>query len=318
MASTRWTVAILSLVVLANAVGCARQTYRAGAPEGMIDVIAHRGASAYAPENTLAAFELAIEQGADWFELDTHMSADYEIICIHDATVDRTTDGTGAVRDMTIEELKALDAGSWKDEAYAGERLPTLGEALDLAKGRIGVYVELKPIDDDGPLETHLMSIASDRTQLLPHHASRVLSLIEASGSHNYEMTVRAIQKIRERNMQDQVVIQSFSPIICATVRAMAPNIPAEYLGAYDPEQPGAWLVFLRWTELIGPHGVNLNYTHMTQEQLQMFQNRGQSVAVWTVNDPDAMRRMAEWGVDGIITDYPDICIDVLREMGRR
>ena len=117
--------------------GCAT-TYRAGAPEGAVDVIAHRGASAYAPENTLAAFELAVEQQADWFELDCTLSKDDEVIVIHDSDVDRTTDGVGNVCDLTLVELKALDAGAWFDGKFAGEPLPTLGETLDLAKDRIG------------------------------------------------------------------------------------------------------------------------------------------------------------------------------------
>jgi glycerophosphoryl diester phosphodiesterase len=93
-------------------------------------VCAHRGRSGVAPENTLAAFEAAVDLGADFLELDVRRSADGEIVCIHDATVDRTTDGTGAVADLTLAELRALDAGSWKDARYAGERIPLLSAVL--------------------------------------------------------------------------------------------------------------------------------------------------------------------------------------------
>ncbi|MBN2310352.1 MAG: glycerophosphodiester phosphodiesterase, partial [Candidatus Hydrogenedentes bacterium] len=114
--------------------GCATCGDTCG-PRG-VDVIAHRGASAYAPENTLAAFQLAHEMGADWFELDCTLTKDGQVLVIHDDSVERTAGVKRHVSDMTLAELKELDAGSWKDPKYAGERLPTLAEALDLAKGK--------------------------------------------------------------------------------------------------------------------------------------------------------------------------------------
>jgi len=107
--------------------------------------IAHQGASAYAPGNTLAAFRLALEMGADGFELDIMLSADGHLVVIHDDTVDRTTDGSGPVRQKTLAELKALDAGARFDACFAGERIPTLQEVFDLVAGnRAFVNVELK------------------------------------------------------------------------------------------------------------------------------------------------------------------------------
>jgi glycerophosphoryl diester phosphodiesterase len=100
-------------------------------------VIAHRGASAYEPENTLRAFRRAIELGADMSELDVHLSKDGQPVIMHNATVDRTTNGTGAIKDMTLAELKTL-------EASKGERIPTLQEVIDLVRGRCGLYIELK------------------------------------------------------------------------------------------------------------------------------------------------------------------------------
>lgn len=98
-----------------------------------IPVAAHRGNSKYFPENTLSAFRSAYVLGADMIELDLHMTADGEIIVMHDHTVDRTTDGTGLIREKTLSEIKALDAGSWKGESFAGERVPTFAEFLNLA-----------------------------------------------------------------------------------------------------------------------------------------------------------------------------------------
>ncbi len=139
--------------------GC--MSYRAGAPLGEVNVIAHRGASAYAPENTLAAFSLAADMGAHWFELDCTLTKDGEVIVIHDDTIDRTTGVEGVVAEMTLAELKRYDAGSWFDAKFAGERLPMLGEALDLGKDRrIGVYIEIKDSDDDRALNSQLMALA--------------------------------------------------------------------------------------------------------------------------------------------------------------
>ena len=102
-------------------------------------VIAHRGASGHAPENTLAAFRKAVSLGAPFIETDLQLSRDARFVAIHDATVDRTTGGRGAVHDLTLAELRRLDAGSWFGSEYAGERLPTLDEILEFAKDRKSV-----------------------------------------------------------------------------------------------------------------------------------------------------------------------------------
>ncbi|WNQ10261.1 glycerophosphodiester phosphodiesterase [Paenibacillus aurantius] len=107
-------------------------------------VIAHRGAAGEAPENTLASFKLALEQGCDGFELDVHLSKDGQIVVIHDPTIKRTTNGQGAVASLTLEELRQVDAGSWYGEAFTGERIPTLEEVFDLAPSDLLINVEIK------------------------------------------------------------------------------------------------------------------------------------------------------------------------------
>src|ERR1035437_6734016 len=106
-----------------------RRSDRSGQPHDAVGVIAHRGASAYAPENTLAAFDLASQMRAGWFELDCMLTRDGQVVVIHDDTLDRTTNGHGPVAAMTLAELKRLDAGSWKGPMFAGQRLPALAEA---------------------------------------------------------------------------------------------------------------------------------------------------------------------------------------------
>lgn len=112
-------------------------------------VIAHRGAAGEAPENTLAAFALGLEQGCTGIELDIHLSKDGEIIVCHDATIDRTTDRAGAIREQTVEELKRADAGRWFDERFAGERLPLLEEVFDLVPADVRINVEIKAGTND-------------------------------------------------------------------------------------------------------------------------------------------------------------------------
>ncbi|MCM3781635.1 glycerophosphodiester phosphodiesterase [Neobacillus mesonae] len=121
-------------------------------------IIAHRGAAGEAPENTLASFELGLEQGCDAFELDIHLSKDGEIVVIHDYTIDRTTDGTGAVQDLTLDELRKWDAGSWFDAKYTGQRIPTLREVFELAPKDLIINVEIKGGLDAG-IEQKLVSL---------------------------------------------------------------------------------------------------------------------------------------------------------------
>ena len=114
-------------------------------------IIGHRGVPGEAPENTLSGFELAISQGADLIEIDLHLSADGQLVVIHDDTVDRTTDGTGRVDDLSFDELRALDAGSWMCPKFAGERIPTFSEVLELSANRAGIVVEVKHGSDQYP-----------------------------------------------------------------------------------------------------------------------------------------------------------------------
>lgn len=108
-------------------------------------VIAHRGASGHAPENTLVAFERAVQLGAGFIETDLHLTRDARFVAIHDATLDRTTNGHGPVRDMTLAELRKLDAGQWYDRGYMGQRIPTLEEILQFARVHdVIFYLELK------------------------------------------------------------------------------------------------------------------------------------------------------------------------------
>lgn len=166
-------------------------------------VIGHRGASADAPENTIAAFELAIEQGADGIELDVHLSGDEQPVVIHDFTLERTTDGAGPVSERSVRELKRLDAGGWRDRRFRGQRVQTLQEVLERFRDRARFWIELKA-----------------GSALYPGIEERVVSTIEI-----YEAV-------------DRVLVQSFDLDAIDRVRALNHEIPVGALVAQAPLEP--------------------------------------------------------------------------------
>lgn len=124
-----------------------------------MELMAHRGASGIAPENTLAAFRICLEYEPEWIELDVHCTADGEIVVMHDSTVDRTTDGSGAISALTLAEIKQLDAGSWKGEKFAGERVPTLQEVVELVGKKARLDVEIKSGTDTNYVAQRVIEI---------------------------------------------------------------------------------------------------------------------------------------------------------------
>lgn len=239
--------------------------------------IAHRGASAEAPPNTLAAFRRAMELGADGVELDVRLSADGVPVVIHDATVDRTTDGTGRVADLSLAALKELDAGSWFDPVFAGERIPTLEEVFEAigATGLINVELKALPGEERG-LEPAVVTL------------------------------------VRQHNLTDRVLFSSFNPFTLRRTRRLAPDIPLGFL--YDASHlsrmaraAAALMPRLR------PEALHPNWHLVSRALVDRAHRRGRKVIAWTVNDPRHMRRLVGLGVDGIITDYPDRLGEVLR-----
>lgn len=288
--------------------GCA--TFEAGAPAGQVDIIAHRGASAYAPENTLAAFRKAIEMKAHWFELDCTLTKDNKVVVIHDDTLARTTSGVpGEVQDYTLAEMKRYDVGSWFDPKFAAERFPSLGEALDLAKGKIGVYIEIKDSDDDAVLMQAIRDAYSGQSNIITGHKADLLQRIEASGSRNLALTRNVIAEVRARKMEKEIVIQSFSPIVCAVALMEAPELRTELLASSSDRDPLQWNRFLEWLRLLNSHGFNPNKRDVTETLIRDLHTQGKTIAVWTVNDPADMLRLRDMGVDALISDKPDVAL---------
>ena len=297
--------------------GCAT-TFHAGAPKDMVDVIAHRGASVYAPENTLAAFAKAMEMKADWFELDVHLTRDGQLAVIHDGSLERVAGVKKHVSTLTLAEVKAADAGAWFSKDFTGERIPTLDEALTLAKGRAGVYIEIKSDAPDKVLTAKMMETVSSHRGAREALLRALVDQIEASRTPTLELTRKTIAAVRARHMKNQVVLQSFSPVCCAVALAEAPEMRVEFLGGDDKDDPGRWTQYLAFGEAVGVAGFNINYESVTPGRIAAFHAAGRTCAVWTVDDPEAMRRCVECGADAIISNKPDVLLATLRELGKR
>lgn len=230
-------------------------------------VIAHRGASGIAPENTLAAFEAAIAAGADGIELDVAPCATGELMVLHDDCVDRTTNGSGQLETMSFDALRVLDAGAWFGPEFVGERIPTLAEALDLAAGHVWVNIEIK-------------------------------------GSHLRDATIadRIVALLRARGNRDRVLVSSFNPAILWRMARMAPQIPRALI--YSPNL--AFYLAHGWARyLVAPAALHPHMSLVNDAYMRSAHRRGYQVNVWTVNAPEDMRRMIALKVDGIITNEP-------------
>jgi len=239
-------------------------------------IFAHRGASAHAPENTLAAFELALAQGAEGIELDAKLSADGHAVVIHDATVDRTTDGHGRVKDMSLADLRSLGAGLFFAEKYRGEKVPTLEEVFEALGKRIFINVELTNYN--------------------------------TPGDHLVESVCMLVKKFE---LQKRVLFSSFFASNLSKARGLLPEVPRGLL-AFNGLL-GAWarsfgFAFGRYQAL------HPNLKDVTPQQVQRVHRLERRVHVWTVNAAEDMRRLFDWGVDAIFTDDPQLAVQVRGE----
>jgi len=231
--------------------------------------IAHRGASGHAPENTLAAFQLAAETDAQFIETDLRLTADGRIVAMHDATVNRTTNGRGRISRMSLAKVRTLDAsahfaGRNKRQSFAGERVPTLDEVLEFADAAgIGCYLELKS------------------------RAGRGLE----------EEVVRCL---RAAQLAVPVVVISFHAASLRAIRELDPLVTTGYL--VEKSNTSAVQRALR----IGARQLLPRADRATPALLAAARDAGLEVVIWTVNEPSEMRRLIAAGVQGIITNFPD------------
>ncbi len=238
--------------------------------------VAHRGASAYAPENTLAALRAAIEMRCDLAEVDVQRTRDGVLVLLHDTDLARTTGLSRKVADLTYDQLLRLDAGSWFSPAYAGERIPTLDQALDVLDGSgTGLMLEVKHP------ERH-PGIVVDIARTLQARRGYVDSAVAAG----------------------QLVVQSFDHGVMRDFAHLAPDIPIGLLG----HPPVHRLPLLgTWARHINPR-----HRRATSAYVDAVHAAGMYCHVWTVDRDDDLRRALSLGVDGVITNRPDALQRVL------
>jgi glycerophosphoryl diester phosphodiesterase len=235
-----------------------------------VDNVAHRGASAYAPENTIAAFDKAVEMKADYIEIDVQRSKDGKLVVIHDTTVDRTTDGSGKVGNLTFKELRNLDAGSWKGEQFTGAQIPTFDEILDRYHGKIGILIELKA------------------PELYPGIEENIA------------------KKLKERNLDkpqnEKIIVQSFNHNSMKKMNELLPKVPIGVLTSSSADATEQALQeFSTYADYFNP-----SYGIVTPDLVNQVHSLGMKIGSWTVRSQEAADFLLDVGVDAIITDYPD------------
>ncbi|MDX1585968.1 MAG: glycerophosphodiester phosphodiesterase family protein [Balneolaceae bacterium] len=240
-------------------------------------VIAHRGASAYYPENTMAAFRGALEMNAEMIELDVMMSKDGIPVVFHDATLDDHTNGTGNLNEYTLEQLRELDAGSWFDSSFTGEKIPTLEEVLAFAAGNIALNIEIKTEAVSDEIENGV--------------EEKSLALVKKYG------------------MEEHVLFSSFDYRAIAHVKTLDADMPAAIL--YEKSQSKKMLP----SELLESYNAdafNCSYRQLNTKRFRDIRKNNIPVFIYTVDKPSRMRKLLKMNVTGIFTNKPDVLWEVL------
>jgi glycerophosphoryl diester phosphodiesterase len=229
-------------------------------------IIAHRGASRAAPENTLSAMNKAIEFGADYAECDVFQTKDGEIVLFHDEEMERTTGKQGMIWEYTLAELRELEVGSWFKEEFRGEPIPTFREVIRLVKGKIKLNIEVKVSGED------------------------------------LEIAQKVVDIIRSEGITNECMVTSFEKPVIEKVKEIAPELNTGFI--FDEEHP-IDIFDGNWEYVCSKRNI------VDAEFVRRAKQKGKKVFVWTVNYPAEMKKLIGLGVDGIITDVPD----VLREI---
>lgn len=270
----------LALAGVSIMTGCATASIPARLERQVpVEVVAHRGSSFTAPENTVAAYKLAWEQGADAAETDVYLTKDGKVICAHDKTFKRTAGVDKAPAELTWEEVQKLDVGAWKDARWKGERVPPLEDVLATIPEGKRFFLEIK----SGP-ET----------------MAPVKEILDACGKKH------------------QIVIIGFDKPTMDESRRLIPDVPVKWLigskklddGTYEKIDPANVAV----AREAGFEGLNVSYRGLTPELMEASRAAGMEMCVWTVNDVEEARRLAVMGVVAITTDKPD---EMLKAFGR-
>lgn len=232
-----------------------------------MEIIAHRGASGYAPENTISAFKKAIELGAKAIEFDVQMTKDGELVVIHDYSLERTTTGKGFVMNTTLEDIKSYDAGSWFSEEFIGEKVPTLKEVLEVVPKDVTLNVEIKKLVlDEREIEKKIFKIVSENRDLE--------NVIFSSFDHE------CLDRLK-KNTSARVGVLISSRMLK----------PIEYLKQND----------------LVSYSLNQSVAFVNPKMIKEAHDAGLKVLIYTVNEKSIAQRLEEWNVDAIFSNYPDI-----------
>ncbi|MEU9374700.1 glycerophosphodiester phosphodiesterase family protein [Streptomyces sp. NPDC048255] len=267
----------------------------AGSPGFPLDVLsgpvvyAHRGASAYAPENTLDAIDLAMRLGFDWVENDVQRTRDGELVVIHDDTLSRTTDveqvfpgrSPWRVKDFTAAEIARLDAGSWFGEEFAGARVPTLRQYMDrVQRNQQRLLLEIK------------------KPELYPGIEEQTLKVLDEAGW------------LDERHVSERLVVQSFSADCVRIVHGLRPDLVTAFLGTPTVADLPRYAQF---TDRINPWHTTISADWVAAVHgLLGAHGKAMEVDTWIVDDAATARKVRDMGVDGIITNAPDVVQDAV------
>ena len=239
------------------------------------NIISHRGSNRIAPQNTLPAFIQSIDFHVDGFETDVHLTKDGVPVVCHNYSVEKTSDGKGNIRDLTLEQLKSFDFGHYFHHSYKGTRLPTLEEFL-----RLSEFANLK-----------IMNIE-----------------IKPPLDGNYEITKMVIDAAKAHNLFDKLLISSFDPDVLVYAKDTDENCRTGFL--YSPnrtEYMKYWKDAHRFAKAIGADALHPHKAFVSRRYVEKAHDDGIAVNPWTVNKPLEIRKLISDGVDGLITDVPDI-----------
>ncbi|MEI2469592.1 glycerophosphodiester phosphodiesterase [Peribacillus frigoritolerans] len=252
--------------------------------------VAHRGASGYAPEHTIPAYQMGEQMKGDYIEIDLQMTKDGRLVAMHDEKVDRTTNGTGLVKDLTLAEIKKLDAGTWFNEkypqlakeGYEGLKVPTLEEVFKKFGKQANYYIETKSPDVYPGMEEELLQVLEE------------YKMVDSKG--------------RTKN----VLIQSFSKESLMKVHELNPKLPLVQLFSYKTQAT----ISDEELESIKEYavGVGPNFSKVDGQYVEMVRNHDLQFHPYTVNERADMKKALEWGATGLFTNYPDVFNEVLSE----
>ena len=251
------------------------------------NIISHRGANKYAPQNTIPAFKKSLEIGVDGFETDVHLTVDGHVVICHNYTVDETSDGFGNISDMTLERVRELDFGSYYSDKFIGTKAPLLSEFLELCTDD---SIKVMNIEIKKPLDGN--TIIADKT----------------------------ISAVKEAGLFDKVLISSFDPEILLRCKEVDAGCKTGFL--YSPDRKVCYKKMI--TDYVGyAKELKVDYLHphylmVTERYVKALHDNGIGVNPWTVDDKETARKLLSYGVDGLITNVPDVMNKVLSDFNKK